>query len=71
MYSDIIPPRKNNSIRNINPERFDESDPVAPVYQSKLHPKHDRSFPKFFLFLILLLEIHLDKVYFPICVLPL
>ncbi len=53
MYSDIIPPRKNNSIRNINPERFDELDPIAPEYQPRLHPKHDRSFPKFFLFLIL------------------
>lgn len=54
MYSDIIPPRKNNSIRNISLERFDELEPIAEqAYEPRRHPDHDRSFPKFFLFLIL------------------
>lgn len=54
MYSDIIPPRKNNSIRNISLERFDELEPIAEqAYEPRRHPDHDRSFPKFFLFLII------------------
>ncbi len=54
MYSDIIPPKKNNSIRNISLERFDELEPIAEQpYRPGKHPGHDRSFPKFFLFLVL------------------
>lgn len=55
MYSDIIPPRKNSSIRNITMERFDKLEPLSDkIYLPDTnHSTHTRSFPKFILFLVI------------------
>lgn len=54
MYSDIIPPRKKNSIRNISMDRLDQSDPEEEkVYLPVSSSPRKRSVPKFLLFLLI------------------